>query len=470
VDAAAGEAPALLESIRRLELPLVLLFNAGQVMVLSQGVSKATGLHAMLDMLRLSAHNMVAIGDAENDHELLRLAEVGAAVAWGSPALRALADTVIAGSEPSAVAGYIQALARSRHLPLPPRSRRRLRLGHTEDGHEFTLGARSRNILIAGDAKSGKSWVAGLLCEQLILHGYCVCVIDPEGDYVSLEGLPGVSVLGGADPPPAPRELARALRYPDRSVVIDLSQRPQDEKIEYIRSVFPVINEIRRRTGLPHRIVVDEAHYFLHEADTPGLIDFERNGYTFVTYWASRLPASVLAAAEVVIVTRETSPTEIEALRQRCGRVADGDWSMLGRLATSQAVALPIIAEAHGELVLFTLGPRMTPHVRHRDKYVDVPVAEGRAFIFARNGTGATRRVRTLRQLIAELERSSANLGGHIRRGDFSRWIEDVFGDFALATELRAIEQARNATADPDTVPRIVSAIRGRYDVTNQEL
>ena len=470
VDAAAGEAPALLESIRRLELPLVLLFNAGQVMVLSQGVSKATGLHAMLDMLRLSAHNMVAIGDAENDHELLRLAEVGAAVAWGSPALRASADMIIAGSDPSAVAAYIQALARTAHLPRPPHARRRLRLGHTEDGREFTLGARGRNVLIAGDAKSGKSWVAGLLCEQLILHGYCVCVIDPEGDYTALEGLPGVSVLGGADPPPTSRDLARALRYPDRSVVIDLSQRRQDEKIEYIRGVFPVINEIRRRTGLPHRIVVDEAHYFLHEADTPDLIDFERNGYTFVTYWASRLPASVLAAAEVMIVTRETSPAEIVALRQRCERIADGDWSLLSRLATSQAVALPITAEAQGHLVVFTLGPRMTPHVRHRDKYVDVPVAEGRAFVFARHGTSAARRVRTLRQFIAELERPSADLSGHIRRGDFSRWIQEVFGDFALAGELRALEQTANAAADPDTVPRIVTAIRGRYDVINQEL
>jgi hypothetical protein len=56
--------------------------------------------------------------------------------------------------------------------------------------------------------------VAGLLYEQLILHGYCACVIDPEGDYSALEGLPGVTVLGREDPPPTPRELLRAFRYP----------------------------------------------------------------------------------------------------------------------------------------------------------------------------------------------------------------------------------------------------------------
>jgi hypothetical protein len=472
VDAAAADAPGLLDVIRRLELPLVLLFNAGRVMVLGQGVSKATGLHALLDMLRLSAHNMVAIGDAENDHEMLRLAEVGAAVEWGSPALCAAADAVITGTGPPAVADYIQGLVRTGQVPLPIRTRRRLRLGHTEDGREFSLGVRGRNILIAGDAKSGKSWVAGLLCEQLILHAYCVCVIDPEGEYGSLEGLPGVSVLGGADPPPTPRDLARALRYPDRSVVIDLSQRRQDEKVEYIRAVLPAINELRRRTGLPHRIVVDEAHYFLHEADTALMVDLDRNGYTFVTYWASRLPAAVLDASEVVIVTRETSPAEIESLRQRCSscdRVDRERWSLLSRLATSQAVALPITAEAQGDIVLFTLGPRMTRHVRHRDKYVDVPVTESRAFVFAKNGQDPERRVRTLRQFIEELERPSADVTGHLRRGDFSRWVQEVFGDFSLARELRTLEQAANAITDPDTVPRMVNAIRARYDVTNQE-
>jgi len=93
VDAEATEAPRLLEVIRALELPLVLLFNGGRVMTLPQGVSKATGLGSVLDTLRLSPRNAVAIGDAENDHEMLRLAEVGVAVEWGSAVLRSAADS-----------------------------------------------------------------------------------------------------------------------------------------------------------------------------------------------------------------------------------------------------------------------------------------------------------------------------------------------------------------------------------------
>jgi hydroxymethylpyrimidine pyrophosphatase-like HAD family hydrolase len=473
VDADAADAPRLLEVIRVLELPLVLIFNGGRVMVLPQGVSKATGLHAALDTLRLSARNAVAIGDAENDHELLRLAEVGVAVEWGSPALRSAADVVLQGSGPPAVSAYVRTLADSGRLPIPARARRRLLLGYMEDGREFSLAVRGRNVLIAGDAKSGKSWVAGLLCEQLILHGYCLCVIDPEGDYRALEALPGVTVLGGEDPPPAPRDLLRALRYPDRSVVIDLSHRPQDEKIEYIRAVLPALNEIRHRTGLPHRILVDEAHYFLQDAGARNLLDLERNGYTVVTYWASRLPKELLSATEVMIVTSESNPSEVEALRQwcsKCDKVDRSRWALLGQLRLAQAVALPITEEAGGDLRVFTIAPRLTPHVRHREKYVDVPVTEHRAFFFGGNGHPSGKRARTLREFVSILEHASgAYLEGHLRRGDFSRWIGDVFGDYPLAAELRSLEERHRAGASADTVPEIVAAIRGRYDLVPGE-
>ena len=79
VDADANSAVRMLEVIRELELPIVLVFNRSRVMALTQGISKATGLRAALEMLRASPRNAVAIGDAENDHELLRVAEVAGA-------------------------------------------------------------------------------------------------------------------------------------------------------------------------------------------------------------------------------------------------------------------------------------------------------------------------------------------------------------------------------------------------------
>ena len=48
VEAHASEAPRMLDVIRELELPIVLLFNRSQVMALTQGISKATGLDLSL--------------------------------------------------------------------------------------------------------------------------------------------------------------------------------------------------------------------------------------------------------------------------------------------------------------------------------------------------------------------------------------------------------------------------------------
>lgn len=88
VEADAAAAPQILAVIRELELPLVLLFNRSRLMVLPQAISKGTGLREALNTLRLSVHNAIAIGDAENDHDLLAECEIAVAVGWGSAALQ----------------------------------------------------------------------------------------------------------------------------------------------------------------------------------------------------------------------------------------------------------------------------------------------------------------------------------------------------------------------------------------------
>ena len=57
----------VLEAIRELGLELQITFNKGAVMVLPAGISKASGLEAALGELGLSRHNLVGVGDAEND-------------------------------------------------------------------------------------------------------------------------------------------------------------------------------------------------------------------------------------------------------------------------------------------------------------------------------------------------------------------------------------------------------------------
>ena len=218
--------------------------QSGQ-MVLPQGVSKATGLHAALEMLRLSARNTLAIGDAENDHELLRIAEIGVAVSWG-PALRAVADLVVSGAGPVSVefpahAGRVEDDAVAGPGKAPAAARIYRGWPRVLAGRPWAQRPRCRR------RKIGKVLGGGPAARTIDLHGYSVCVLDP-GDYRSMEALPGVAVLGGEDPPPTPRQLARALRYPDRSVVVDLSRLPHDDKIAHPRGAAGT-----QRDAPPHR-------------------------------------------------------------------------------------------------------------------------------------------------------------------------------------------------------------------------
>ena len=470
VEADAKDAPRLLNILRARELPHSLIFNRGRVMILGQTVSKATGLREILKILRLSPHNVVAIGDAENDHELLRSCEFGVAVAWGSSTLMAAADYVLPGKGPESVAQYLLTLVNQRRIPPSPKSRRSVLLGYTDSGDPFSLAVRGRTVLVAGDTKSGKSWAVGLLCEQLILFGYSLLIVDPEGDYTSLEALPGVLVFGGEDPLPRPRDLLRTLRHGDVSVVIDLSHTPQDVRLDYVRNLLPSVAMLRHYTGLPHRIVVDEAHYFLHDDSSKEMLDLDVLSYILVSYRASSLHPTILASSKVIIVTRESDPNEIAVLRHLCGTCAgsksESEWlQSLGNLPIGEAAALPITTESQGEVTRIHLTPRLTPHIRHAAKYIDLPVSEGRQFVFWRNGAISGKRARSLHELISVLESWPVSaFGDHLKRKDFSRWIADVFGDYPLAAAVEKIEKEYGTEKSADSAREISRAIRTRYD------
>jgi hydroxymethylpyrimidine pyrophosphatase-like HAD family hydrolase len=460
-------APQVLDIIRNLELPLVLLFNRGRLMVLPQAISKGAGLREALATLRLSVHNAIAIGDAENDHDLLATCELGVAVSWGSRLLQEAADEVLQGDGPTAVAAYIRQAAKNLRLPPEKIGQHRLSLGTAEDGRELTLAIRGFNALISGDPRSGKSWVTGLMCEQLILQGYSVCVIDPEGDYRTLETLPGVVVFGGEDPPPELPDLARVLRHPDMSVVIDLSHAPYQEKMNYMKSLLPMLAAIRRATGLPHRIVIDEAHYFLHEPNVGELLDLTLGAYTLVTYRLADLHPNLRNAIECIIVKRTTEPRETQTLMNMlqakggCNTVM----SKLASLGVDEAVLLPGMQETGGQCLKFKLFPRLTSHVRHKAKYLDVQLLVEQGFWFAENGETIAGPARTLKDFLTLLELVPPHvLAAHALRGDFSRWIADVFHDRALASEIRKVEQRFRLGHIHDLTESIAKLVQERYE------
>jgi Cof subfamily protein (haloacid dehalogenase superfamily) len=69
--------------------------------------SKGSGVKWVLDYLGIPPANMLAIGDGENDVEMLRLAGIGAAVENAMPAAKEAADVVIPSNNEDGVAAAI---------------------------------------------------------------------------------------------------------------------------------------------------------------------------------------------------------------------------------------------------------------------------------------------------------------------------------------------------------------------------
>jgi hydroxymethylpyrimidine pyrophosphatase-like HAD family hydrolase len=102
----------VLEAIRELGTEMQVIFNKGAVMILPSGVNKASGLAAALEELQVQPGQVVAIGDAENDHALLEFCGFAAAVANAIPALKERAAWVARSADGAGVIELIEDLIR----------------------------------------------------------------------------------------------------------------------------------------------------------------------------------------------------------------------------------------------------------------------------------------------------------------------------------------------------------------------
>lgn len=84
----------LLSTIRELGLELEIIFNRDSAMVLPTGVNKATGLQAGAGRIGLNMSEVIAVGDAENDHAFLQACGLSVAVANALDSIKADADIV----------------------------------------------------------------------------------------------------------------------------------------------------------------------------------------------------------------------------------------------------------------------------------------------------------------------------------------------------------------------------------------
>jgi hydroxymethylpyrimidine pyrophosphatase-like HAD family hydrolase len=461
VAGAAADEPAVLEVVRELGLDCRLVRNRGELMVLPAGVTKGAGLLEALRELGLSPHNAIGVGDAENDHSLLDACEVGVAVANAVEALRAHADMTLARPDGEGVADLLLGPLLAGRAHLHPR-RWQVTLGTDDGGQPVTLPGSQLNIAVCGGTGKGKSYLAGLICEQLIRLGYSLVVFDPEGDHHGLGELRDVIITGSREGRLAdPAEAVRLLRHGHTSVVTDLSHLDTAARAAYVTDLASEVEAHRAATGIPQWVVVDEAHVPIgRDVTTRRMLDPAAKGYLLITWQPTELSADALLALDAVITLGSARPES--RFIGITAAVADMPRAEIARLLTGPTGrAVLAWRQRPGRAVAFTLGPRTTPHLRHSHKYGQTGVEPARRFYFKTGPDAATGAVAAnLDDLEAELGRCDGGvLRHHCPRHEFSGWVAGVFRDEALATDLAELEAALPADSHAAVVEQVRLAL-----------
>lgn len=432
--------------------------NRGAVMVLPAGINKGTGLEHALRKLGLSRHEVVGIGDAENDHSFLERCEAAVAVANALPALKESAALVTARENGNGVielidelvADDLQRLAGSldQHL---------IMLGTRPDGSAVHLSPYGHNLLVAGPSGSGKSTVAAGIVERLIEKHYQVCIIDPEGDYGTLRD---VVALGNQWRAPSVTEVLSILEDPNVNLSVNLLGIPLADRPTFFGQLIPHLQAMRVRTGRPHWIVLDEAHHML--PDTWGhahsTVPQRLGEILFVTVHPDHVAPAVLASIDIVIAIG-AAPRETLA---RFGRAASKRLEWPESLACEQGGVVAWFA-GRGEPP-FTMQPLpgRIERIRHKRKY-----AEGdlRWLSFYFRGPDCRHNLKAQNlsvfcQIAEGIDEQSWMY--HLRRGDYSRWFRHSVRDGFLADEAERIEQ-REDIAPWQSRKIITELIHTRY-------
>lgn len=443
----------ILNTIAELGLELQIIFNKGAVMVLPAGVNKATGLKAALDELELSPINVVGVGDAENDHAFLRMCGASAAVANAIPALKQASEIVLAGDHGAGVVELIDRVILE-DASLLPLGRLGVPVCTGRTGTETYLSPQD-SMLIVGGSGSGKSRFVTLLTERIIEKRQEFCLIDPEGDYDTLED---AIKIGDEEWPPSIDETVRLLGRTDLSIVVSTMALDLPGRRRFFDRLLPALLDLRTRTGRPHWLIVDEAHHFLPRVDGQASAAFGRDlsGTILVTIDPQWLAQEVLNEVGVLLALGRGASRAVAAFAREVGLPPP-----LNRChGTDEALlvlrAVPEICNA-----VRTGGPRQD-HKRHKGKYALGDVGGERGFHFT-DGIGRSfGAARNLAEFVTLARRVPDGVWDrHLHAGDFRAWFLDVIRDEELAEQ--AILLAEERTSARRSRRTVIDLIRQRY-------
>lgn len=448
----------VLEAIRDLGLEYHVIFNKDAVMVLPSGVTKATGLKAAVKEAGLSLHNVVGVGDAENDHAFLGLCECSVAVSNAIPALKDRVDLVTDGERGRGVSELIERMLDDDLASLDDRlTRHRLLVGTDENGAEVKVRPYGENLLVAGSSGGGKSTLTTGLIERLIERGYRVCVVDPEGDYGTLEN---AVVLGSPSQPPLLNEAVRLFQRSGPNAVVNLVAFHLAERPGFFLSLMSRLQELRAANGQPHWIVVDEAHHVLPAAWEHGSqhLPDKLDRVALVTLEPDSILAPVLDSVGTILAVGDAAGKTLRCFAEL--RHEPAPQTPHEQLASGKA----LFWRTHdGQPRVLDVAPSTIAHRRHVRKYAEGDLGEDRSFYF-RGPDGKLRlQAQNLMLFIQMAEGIDDDTWlHHLRQHDYSKWFEEGIKDEKLAQAAREIEDDESLDAS-ESRERIVALLSERY-------
>ena len=460
----------VLGTIRDLGLELQVIFNKDAVMVLPAGVNKASGLAAALKEMGLSPHNVVGVGDAENDHAFLSLCECGVAVDNALPLLKEKADLVTRAARGAGVTELIGRLVETDLAELGPRLRRHLILaGKREDGagEEVTVPPYGIALLIAGTSGSGKSTLATALMERLAEAKYQFCVIDPEGDY---EGFELATTAGAARAAPTLDEVLQLLKRPTINAVVNLVGLPISDRPGFLLELLPRLQQMRARFGRPHWLVLDEAHHLLPASWQPGALALPPppalEGVMMITVHPGMIAPAALRAVSIVVAVGGAPAAVFQEFCDAVGEKPPP--APEGPLEAGEVLFWQ--RRPGGEPVRVRIVPGRTERRRHTRKYAEGELPPDRSFYF----TGPEGKLHLRAQnLILFLQIAEGvdddTWQHHLRAGDYARWFREGIKDPELAEEAEGV--ARKTGLDAAEGRKLIrEAVERRYTLPSSPL
>ncbi|TPL83166.1 HAD-IIB family hydrolase [Mesorhizobium sp. B2-3-13] len=444
----------VLEVIKKMGLELEIIFNKGAVMILPSGVNKATGLAAALEDLHLSPHNVVGIGDAENDHAFLQACGCSVAVDNAIPAVKGTANLVTRGARGKGVEELIAKLIERDHGIVPKRHDG-IVLG-SSGGDDIYLSP-TESVLIAGSSGIGKSTLATALTERFVESRFQFCVFDPEGDY---DGLEGAVRLGDGSSAPTKAQVLDLMAKADSNIVVNGLALRVDERPDFFADLLPGLGSFRRRTARPHWLVIDEAHHLLPKRrdDTRSVLSLELPGTILITVHPEAISTDALRLVTAVIALGPKAKDVVKTFCHETGieppkdiPTPKGDRVLFWRPQARKKLTTVKVIEPRQSLK------------RHSRKYAEGHLDETGSFYFRGPDDAMNLRAHNL-MIFAQMAEGidDKTWEFHLRAGDYSKWFRQQIRDKDLARETTEAEKDRKLSAE-ESRKRVLDAVRRRY-------